>query len=212
MDLPQIIPIFPLPNVVLFPDVPLPLHIFEPRYRDMVRDVSSSHELVGMTLMRGEPQAGTCGFFEIGCAGRIVSVEKLPDGRFNILLRGVREFRVIRHIADRSTYHQAEVEWRSGSGKVLGASRRQALAQALSRFIRNLPESPAHRLLNDPTVSDELLVNFISFALDIDPLEKQGLLQAETTEMRAQRLMEIIEFHLDEARLTVGRSGNERCH
>lgn len=212
MELPQTIPIFPLPNVVLFPNVPLPLHIFEPRYREMVRDASATHEIIGMTLLRGDWQNGNADFFEVGCAGRMVSIEELPDGRFNILLRGIREFSIVRHIIDRSSYRQAEVSWRPSCPKQLEDNRRQALAQALSLFIRNLPQSPAHRLLHDPTVSDELLVNFMSFSLDVDPLEKQGLLQAATLEARAQRLLEIVEFHLDEARLTIAGSNSERYH
>jgi Lon protease-like protein len=214
MDLPSIIPIFPLPNVVLFPGVPLPLHIFEPRYRDMVRDSTGGHELIGMALLRGDWQRqyqGNPEIFEIGCAGRIVSAEPLEDGRFNILLHGVREFTVCRQIFDRP-YRQAEIAWRPVRTAALALTVRDALTQRLGQFLRTLPESPAHRLLRDPSLSDELLVNFVSFALDIDPLEKQGLLQADCLESRARRLTEILEFHLEEARLSPGRPGSERCH
>jgi Lon protease-like protein len=214
MDLPSTIPLFPLPNVVLFPGVPLPLHIFEPRYRDMVRDAHGGHEIIGMVLLRGDWQKdyeGNPDIFETGCAGKLVNVEKLPDGRFNVLLHGMREFTVRRHVLDRS-YRQAEVLWRKGGHAALGNSCRNTLVQLLTQFLQVGLASPAYRLLQDRALSDELLVNFFSYALEIDPLEKQGLLQSDTLQGRAQRLIEIIEFHLEESRLTLGKSGSGRCH
>ena len=113
--LPEAIPLFPLPNAVLFPGVPLPLHIFEPRYREMVREVErSEHKLVGMVLLRGDWRKDYYGrpdVYAVGCAGRLVSVEPLPDGRFNILLQGVREFALLGEGGDRA-YREGEVAWR----------------------------------------------------------------------------------------------------
>src|SRR5262245_40726916 len=105
-ELPGLIPLFPLPNVVLFPGVPLPLHIFEPRYRDMVRDTpAGERSLIGMVLLRGDwrkeyyqnPEV-----FAVGCAGRVMSVQPLPDGRYNILLHGLREFVIENEVRERS--------------------------------------------------------------------------------------------------------------
>ena len=214
MDFPSIIPVFPLPNVVLFPGVPLPLHIFEPRYRDMVREASQGHEIIGMVLLRGDWQPRyheNPEIFDTGCAGRIVNVESLPDGRYNILLHGVREFTVRRHLFEKS-YRQAEVSWRSTAYGGLDPSCRGALVSLLSRFLHAKAATPAHRLLHDQSLSDELLVNFFSYALDIAPLEKQGLLDAHTLAARAERLREIIEFHLEESLLGLKTPGRDRCH
>ena len=214
MDLPSIIPIFPLPNVVLFPAVPLPLHIFEPRYRDMVRDATAGHEIIGMTLLRGEWQKdyhGSPAIFDTGCAGKIVHVEPLPDGRFNIVLHGLREFSVRRQLFDK-TYRQAEVSWRSAGHGALENACRAALIELLGRFLRAEAATQAYRLLHDQSLTDELLVNFFSYALEIAALEKQGLLEAATLPVRAARLIEIIEFHLEESRLTLKRSGPDRFH
>src|SRR5258706_5673165 len=115
MDLPAIIPLFPLPNVVLFPGVPLPLHIFETRYREMIADIKDGDGIVGMALLRGdwrENYHDTPEVFRVGCAGRIVSVEELPDGRYNILLHGLREFEITREMRTRA-YRLGEVRWRS---------------------------------------------------------------------------------------------------
>jgi Lon protease-like protein len=214
MDLPSIIPVFALPNVVLFPGVPLPLHIFEPRYRDMVRDCVAGHEVIGIALLRGEWQKeyySAPDVFETGCAGKLVNVENLEDGRYNILLHGVREFQIERHLF-KKTYREARVRWRVGGHEAIGDPVRESLVQRLSDLFRREPESPAHRLLQDQTLSDELLVNFFSYVLEIPPLEKQTLLQAMSIQQRAERLSDVIDFHLEERRLTLKGPGSDRFH
>ena len=151
MDFPSIIPVFPLPNVVLFPGVPLPLHIFEPRYRDMVREASEGHEIIGMVLLRGDWQPRyheKPEIFDTGCAGKIVNVESLPDGRYNILLHGLREFTIRRHVFEKS-YRQGEVSWRSTTYGGLDSSCRAALINLLSQFLHAKAATPANRLLRD---------------------------------------------------------------
>jgi Lon protease-like protein len=214
MDFPSVIPVFPLPKVVLFPGVPLPLHIFEPRYRDMVRDAAAGHEIIGMVLLRGDWQPHyheNPDVFDTGCAGKIVNVESLPDGRYNILLHGLREFTVRRHVFEKS-YRQAEVSWRSMVHGGLEGNCRGTLVNLLGQFLQAKPQTPAHRLLHDRSLSDDLLVNFFSYALDLAPLEKQGLLEAQTLAARAERLREVIEFHLEETRLGLKAPGRDRCH
>jgi Lon protease-like protein len=216
MHLPRQIPLFPLPNAVLFPGVPLPLHIFEPRYREMVRDAQEGDAIIGMTLLRGGWQKeyyGAPAIFATGCAGKLVSVEALPDGRFNILLHGLREFSIVRE-REGHAYREAEVRWRSaGAATPIGSEQRRCITGLLERFMRDDLATPAHKLLHDPSLSDELLVNFFCYALDLTPLEKQGLLEALTLTERAQRLRDVLEFHLDEIRLA-GKSpaGSDRWH
>src|SRR5262249_40129547 len=96
---------FPLPNVVLFPNVFLPLHIFEPRYREMVSDALSSDRLIGMVLLRPGWQheyERRPPIYPIGCSGVMTHVERLADGRYNIVLRGLERFRVIEEDHKRS--------------------------------------------------------------------------------------------------------------
>ena len=93
---PGTIPIFPLPSVVLFPNVFLPLHIFEPRYRQMVTDALSGDRIIGMTLLKaGDEADGDPPVYDVGCSGVITHVERLADGRFNLILRGVEKFRIL---------------------------------------------------------------------------------------------------------------------
>ena len=94
----DLLPLFPLPNVVLFPNVFLPLHIFEPRYREMVADALAGDRLIGMVLLRPgweHDYEGRPPVYPIGCSGVITHVERLPDGRYNIVLRGLERFRIV---------------------------------------------------------------------------------------------------------------------
>ncbi len=96
--LPSLLPIFPLPTVVLFPNVFLPLHIFEPRYRQMVGDALGGDRMIGMVLLQPgyeERYEATPPVYEVGCAGLMTHAERLPDGRYNIVLRGLERFRIV---------------------------------------------------------------------------------------------------------------------
>src|SRR5687768_9957782 len=110
--LPPIIPIFPLPNAVLFPNVFLPLHIFEPRYRAMVADALTGDRIIGMVLLRPGYESNYDGrppIYPIGCAGVITHAEPLGDGRYNIVLRGLEKFRVTGEDASKP-YRLAQVD------------------------------------------------------------------------------------------------------
>src|SRR5438034_814353 len=94
----DLLPLFPLPNVVLFPNVFLPLHIFEPRYREMVADAIASDRMIGMVLLRPgwEHDYEHCPpVYPIGCSGIVTHFDRLPDGRYNIVLRGLERFRIV---------------------------------------------------------------------------------------------------------------------
>jgi len=199
MELPSLVPLFPLPNAVLFPGVPLPLHIFEPRYREMVRDVERGEErLIGMVLLRGDWRRqyyASPPVYPIGCAGRMVSTEPLPDGRYNILLHGVREFTVVGERPGQS-YRVAEIEWRPPAAGVPPELRTRIHA-LMQRFLEDREPKLVSRLVNDASLSDELLINFLCYALDFSPMEKQALLEAPGLAARGGRLCEVVQFALE---------------
>src|SRR5207248_5602937 len=110
--MPDLLPLFPLPNVVLFPNVFLPLHIFEQRYREMVADAVTGDRLIGMVLLKAGWESNYEGrppVYPIGCSGLMTHVERLSDGHYNIVLRGVERFRVVEEDHTR-TYRRAIVE------------------------------------------------------------------------------------------------------
>jgi uncharacterized protein len=200
MELPKTVPLFPLPNAVLFPGVPLPLHIFEPRYREMVRDAERSEDkLIGMVLLRGEWRKeyyGSPQIYPVGCAGRMVSVDPLPDGRYNILLHGVREFTIVSERRAHS-YREGEITWRDAPESGLPPDMRTRVHALMHRFLEEREPKLVSRLLNDPSLSDELLINFLCYALDFSPMEKQALLQAPGLVERGARLCDVVQFALE---------------
>jgi Lon protease-like protein len=191
--LPTVIPLFPLGDVVLFPHVPVPLHIFEPRYRKMVADSLGGARVIGMILLRPGWEADYDGrppVFEAGCAGRIDRWEELPDGRYNILLRGLSRFRV-RAEHGGEPYRLATVEPLAdadGPDAPVGAARERVVG--LVSRAAGIPVDAVAR----PDLSHELFVNALSQSLELDPLEKQALIDSDGVLARYERLAALLEF------------------
>jgi Lon protease-like protein len=203
--LPLTIPIFPLPNVVLFPNVFLPLHIFEPRYREMVADALRGDRIIGMTLLRPGFETdyeGRPPVYPVGCAGLITHSEALPDARFNIVLRGMEKFRIVGEDESRR-YRLARIEALAES--VIEADRREIrncrprLEAALAATVERNSGEP--RL--PPAVPDEDLVNALAQYLPLESVERQALLEREGIAARCRGLIELLEMQT----LSGGRTG-----
>jgi Lon protease-like protein len=207
--LPRVIPLFPLPDVVVFPQVVLPLHIFEPRYRAMVADARDGDRVIGMCLLRPgwEPDYhGRPPVFPQGCAGRVEKLEELPDGRFNILLRGLARFRVLSEIPG-GAYRRVEVERLPdpfGTSAVLDQARRRVMAA-----IGRASDGPAVLVMHDQMPHDQFL-NALCQSLPLAAVERQSLLDCEGIADRYQRLLEIMEFR--ELESGQGPAGSRRIH
>ena len=194
--LPPDIPIFPLPNIVLFPNVFLPLHVFEPRYRNLVRDAITGDRIIGMVLLRAEGgDESAPPVYPIGCAGVITHAERLPDGRYNIVLRGVEKFRV-RTEALRNAYRLASVDalperTAPDDRARLGSGRRRVEA-LLDQRLRDVgSESTVPR-----EMADEHLVNALAQYLEFEPVEKQLLLERDGVVARCESLIDLLEMRL----------------
>jgi Lon protease-like protein len=195
----DLLPLFPLPNVVLFPNVFLPLHIFEPRYREMVAHAIATDRMIGMVLLRPgweHDYEGRPAVYPIGCSGLITHFEKLADGRYNIVLRGLERFRILEE-DERSSYRSARVE-RLGDG-TLGADDRQSIRHQRSKLESMLAPAVARAgELADPRIpsamNDEDLINALAQYLDLEPLEKQALLEHNNLRARAESLVEMLEM------------------
>jgi Lon protease-like protein len=196
--LPPAIPIFPLPNVVLFPNVFLPLHIFEPRYRQMVADALDGDRIIGMTLLRPgweEDYEGRPPVYDIGCAGVVTTAERLPDGRYNIVLQGLEKFRIVdeEHQGHRP-YRVARVD---GITEANTAAERDAMRSARRRLEALLvpqPEGQGADPKLPPSMADEDLVNALAQYLELEPVEKQALLEREGLLARCRSLIELLEM------------------
>ena len=200
--LPPTIPIFPLPNVVLFPNVFLPLHIFEPRYRKMVDDALNGDRIIGMVLLRPGWESqyeGRPAVYPIGCAGVITHAERLPDGRFNIVLRGMEKFRIVDEQDDRQ-YRMASVEPVPDPG--IDAAARNEMRGERKRLELLLVPQPDGT--GDPKVPssmpDEDLVNALAQYLEFEAVEKQALLERTGVLERCRSLIELLEMKVLVAR------------
>lgn len=188
------LPIFPLPGAILFPRSQLPLHIFEPRYREMVRDVLDGAGRIGM-IQPHAPEDEGAPLYPIGCVGEIVSVEELNDGRFNIILLGWNRFRMVGEADLGTPYRNADVD--------AGAFDDEE-PPPLSLTLRAEVEREARRLGDAMRLSvdwqavrrldDEMLVNAISQVAPFDVGAKQALLEAATLDDRADLLVQLMQF------------------
>lgn len=196
--IPDRIPLFPLPNVVFFPRTYLPLHIFEPRYRQMVIDVAMTGHCIGMALLKEgweEHYYGNPAIYELGCVGRVVSIQNLADGRSNIMLQGLCRYKVLEEESARTPYRQARI------APVPEETSESLTSQLRADLLAILHESVTHRDRAqacgeglESELTDEALVNILSTALDFTPLEKQLLLEADTVRQRARRLRDLLHF------------------
>jgi Lon protease-like protein len=203
-ELPEIIPIFPLPNFVLFPGIKAPLHIFEPRYREMVAEVADQHGIIGMVMFKGDWEHDYHAYpdiFEIGCAGRIINLARLPDGRFNLMLDGFSEFRVTRELRERA-FRQAMVQWQPSPAVALDDQAMENLRELMVRFLGPSALDVWRTLVEHRGLRDSELINFICFHLDVPSLEKQTLLEAG--QARADCLLDVLTFKLEERKLGPG--------
>ena len=195
--LPLRAPLFPIAGAILFPRAQLPLHIFEPRYREMVRDAidGDGHIAIIQPQLVEVPEDRDQPLYEVGCVGEIVGLEELEDGRFNIVLNGSNRFRLINEV-------QLETAYRNGDLDVGAFDDREP--SPLPIVQRAEVEREARRLgdalglaVDWSAVSrldDEMLVNAIAQVAPFDVSAKQALLEAESLEGRADLLVQLMQF------------------
>jgi len=192
------LPLFPLPSVVLFPNVFLPLHIFEPRYRQMVADALAGDRIIGMVVLRPGYQneyEGQPPIYATGCSGLITHVETLDDGRYNLILRGLEKFSI-----------QGE------EAPVAGRLYRSAVITPIDETVRATDRDELRRerkklqdlltpLFNGgldarlpEAMPDEDLINALAQYLEFDPMEKLALLERQGPLARCRSMVELLEM------------------
>ncbi|AEI95830.1 LON peptidase substrate-binding domain-containing protein [Roseobacter litoralis] len=199
-ELPDTIAIFPLGGALLLPRSRLPLHIFEPRYLQMLEDALKTRErLIGMIQPNEVPGRAGTGLHTIGCAGRIMQFSETEDGRYLITLGGVSRFRVVKEIEGFTPYRRCDVVW-DGFDRDLGpdetdtAFQRKGFLKLLERYFDARELSADWETLKE--ADDELLVNSLSMMLDFDPEDKQALLEAPSLTTRRETLVTLMEYQL----------------
>ncbi len=198
-ELPEKIPLFPLPGALLLPRARLPLQIFEPRYLAMLEDtLKTSERLIGMIQPRPKPD-GSHALAAIGCAGRVTAFSETEDGRYMITLTGISRFRLMREISGFTPYLSGTVRW-DGFERDRGAEEtdpgfdRGAFLELLRRYFMEQQLSTDWDSLKD--AEDELLINSLSMLCPFEPEDKQALLEAPSLQTRRETLVTLMEFAL----------------
>lgn len=207
--IPKVIPLFPLPATVLFPKTYLPLHIFEPRYREMIEDALSDADggsrMIGMALLKENWEKdyyGSPPIHPIGCVGRIMQVQRLNDGRYNLVLYGLDTFLVKEHLSGR-TYRRAWIETIRSAGDsalALPGPLRSELIASLQLYAQARGWENQIRTVLAMRLDDDGLVHLLSSELDLTPIEKQFLLESDGLIRQCRRLIDLLGFMTDKQR------------
>lgn len=186
------ISIFPLTGAILFPGMQLPLHIFEPRYRDMVSDSLARDRMIGMVQPKG--QGGAPDLFAVGCLGRIGDVEAMDDGRYNIILEGLQRFTITKELDVTTTFRQVEAElWEEDeAADALSIAERASLEIESRRFADVQGYAVDWKAVEQ--LDDYSLVNAIAQIAPFDYAAKQALLEARGLSMRADLIVQLMQF------------------
>ena len=185
-----LLPLFPLPNLVFFPHTRLPLHVFEPRYRQMVQDALDGDQRFGIVLLRPGWESDYYGAPAVYSTGTLATIEQavpLEDGRFNILVRGDIRFRILEEVSRvpyRTARVVAEPERARDSGRAY--AQREWLADLSRQYLRYLPDQTAVPEIE--TVDLDALTNALIMSLNLDVEEKQRLLEMSDAAERAEQV------------------------
>ncbi|WP_373476643.1 LON peptidase substrate-binding domain-containing protein [Sphingorhabdus sp.] len=184
------ISIFPLPGAILFPGMQLPLHIFEQRYRDLVGDSLARDRMIGMV----QPKGQGADLFEVGCLGRIGDVEAMEDGRYNVILEGLQRFSISKELNTTTSFRQVEaVLWEEDEASdALSIAERASLEIESRRFADIQGYAVDWAAVGQ--LDDYSLVNAIAQIAPFDFAAKQALLEARGLSMRADLIVQLMQF------------------
>ena len=189
------VPLFPLPGAILFPRSQLPLHIFEQRYREMVKDVIDGAGQIAMIQPLRFDDDNQAPLYDIGCVGEVVGVEELDDGRYNIVLLGSNRFRLMKETDVDAAYRCAEVDieqFDDGEPDPLASVQRAEVEREARRLGDALGLAVDWAAVAQ--LDDEMLVNAIAQVAPFDVGAKQALLEEATLAGRADLIVQLMQF------------------
>jgi Lon protease-like protein len=190
------VPLFPLPGAILFPRSQLPLHIFEPRYREMVRDAVDGAGRIAMIQSLRIDDDNLAALCDVGCVGEIVGLEELEDGRFNIVLLGTNRFRMLREAEVGALYRCADADieaFDDSEPPPLSLAERAEVEREARRLGDAMGLAVDWNAVS--RLDDEMLVNAIAQVSPFDVGAKQALLEQPTLRARADLLVQLMQFH-----------------
>lgn len=197
--------LFPLPNLVVFPHVLQALHVYEPRYRQLLEDALDNDRLIAMGLLAPGWQQGYEGqppLWNVVCLGRVISHAQVEQDKYNILLLGLRRARLVEELPSGKTFRQARVELLEDVYTEQGASQRPRLHRRLmDRFRRIVPKDPAAQAHVEQLLGSQVplgvLTDLVAYSLHISLEEKQQMLEEVDVNRRAETLLKHLDRLLD---------------
>ena len=212
-ELPKTIPLFPLNKVLLLPRAKLPLNLFENMYLHMLDFALANKRIIGMIQPKEkvlkDSDIKNPKLYEVGCAGRVTAFSETNDSRYELILKGVCRFRIVKEKKIINGFRSANVEWEEykkdfGALSLLGQKKRKDFESLLKVFLEKISVNADWEMVE--TTNDEDLVNMISMCCPFDVSEKQALLEAKTLDERLNVLTSLMQMGLNDNKIV--SSGN----
>ena len=197
-QLPNIIPVFPLSNFIIFPETTVPLNIFEPRYIQMVDDAMKGERIIGMVQPKNSSQSIPA-LYDIGCAGKIKSFNETEDGRYLIVLVGIARFKITKELANKKLYRECEVNFGEFSNDI-NFEKEDIKFSDLELIFKNLKSlfNKHDYIINWKELEKQSLnqtINILSMSSPFSLEEKQALLETIDLKERKQKLEKILKTY-----------------
>ena len=198
-ELPNKIPVFPLSNFIIFPEITVPLNIFEPRYINMVDDSMKNSRMIGMIQPKKNSNTQNPELFDIGCLGKITSFNETDDGRYLIVLNGLTRFKIQKEVQNNKLYREFEVSF-SDYKNDINIKKEEIKFSDLELIFKNLKSlfEKNGYLINWEELKKQSLnqtINTLAMASPFSIEEKQALLETENLISRKKKLEEILKIY-----------------
>ncbi len=200
INLPKIIPIFPLSNFIIFPKTTVPLNIFEPRYIDMINDAMKTNKLIGMIQPknsdRNEDQPE---LYTVGCLGKITSFKETDDGRYLIELKGLIRFKILKEVKSTKKYRECEIDFKKFNKDIDQEEKKMNFEdlELIFKDLKSLFEKKGF-IINWKALEKQSLdetINALTMASPFSLEEKQILLEAEDLKERKTKIAQILKTY-----------------
>ena len=198
--LPNIIPVFPLSNFIIFPQTTVPLNIFEPRYIEMINDTMNDSNMIGIIQPKKNPINSMPELYEIGCIGKITNFNESNDGRYLIDLSGLSRFKIIKEIRNNKLYREYEISFNEFENDMI--LKKEEINSSNLKLIFNNMERLFEKkgyMLNWKEIKKqnlEQIINALSMTSPFSLEEKQALLEAKNFNLRKNKLEEILNTYV----------------
>ena len=200
INLPKIISVFPLSNFIIFPNLAVPLNIFEPRYIEMINHSMKNNRMIGMIQPKKMPDKSKTGLYEIGCLGKITSFDETEDGRYSIILKGVSRFKIVNELKNNKSYRECEVDFKEFEDDVkLDTKKNEQLnLETIFKNLKLLFKKRGYvvnlKELEKQNISET--INTLSMSAPFLLEEKQALLESQNLDSRKNNLEKILKTYI----------------